>query len=107
MLLPLRGVAFAERLREDVRVEAAGVALVVHDLRKTSHADTHSQFKCRTSLPTSRPRRACATPSPVFSFQFPAFGFRLQIFGQELLELPERRLEGSGFDRRVPCRCRG
>jgi hypothetical protein len=38
MLLPLRGIAFRYRVREDVRFEETSVALVDEDLRQTSHA---------------------------------------------------------------------
>ncbi|SRR5258708_28331318 len=39
MLLPLRGIAFKYRLREDVRFEETRAALVDKDLRQTSHAN--------------------------------------------------------------------
>ena len=40
MLLPLRGIAFKYRMREDVRFEKIRVALVDEDLRQTSHANS-------------------------------------------------------------------
>jgi len=39
MLLPLRGIAFKYRVREDVRFEEIRVALVDEDLRQTLHAN--------------------------------------------------------------------
>ena len=41
MLLPLRGIAFKYRMREDVRFEKIRVALVDEDLRQTSHANSY------------------------------------------------------------------
>ena len=40
MLLPLRGITFECRMREDVRFEEASVALVDEDLRQTPHANS-------------------------------------------------------------------
>jgi len=39
MLLPLRGIAFRYRVREDVRFEEIRAALVDKDLRQTSYAN--------------------------------------------------------------------
>ena len=65
LLLPLLGIAPARRLREAVRLEEICLALVGHQMRETSHADTEKRFTRRPEIPASRPFRACPTAALV------------------------------------------
>lgn len=57
LLLPLRGIQGARRLREDVRVQEIRVSLVGHQLRQAAHEHAPPRFSRRPALPASRPRR--------------------------------------------------
>lgn len=53
LLLPLRRIQGARRLREDVRVEEIRVSLVGHQLREASHEHTARRFPRRPTIRAS------------------------------------------------------
>lgn len=67
MLLPLRGVAPAGRMRENVRFEKDCATLVGDDLCETPHAVACGRFECRAAIPSSRTGGARPTRRKVAS----------------------------------------
>lgn len=70
MLLPLRGIEGARRLRKNVRFKALRFALVGEDLREAPHALAGPRLARRPQVPASGPSRTRPAPEAVLGPRF-------------------------------------
>ena len=91
LLLPLRGIQSARRLRENVRVQEICVPLVDHQLRQTSHEHSAPRFQCRPAIPASTPHRT-RPPVALTTVRAAIIGRRSTAFRVERFRIPRHRL---------------